>query len=41
MTCSACGAWIDDITQGFCDQCGASVDDDTDITASFVQQPPR
>jgi predicted amidophosphoribosyltransferase len=39
MTCSACGAWIDDITQTFCDQCGAPVDDNTDATANCAQPP--
>jgi predicted amidophosphoribosyltransferase len=33
MTCSVCGAWIDDITQGVCDQCGASTDDGAAETA--------
>lgn len=27
MTCSNCGAWIDDVTQPLCDQCGAQLDD--------------
>jgi predicted amidophosphoribosyltransferase len=26
MVCSVCGAWIDNVSQPFCDSCGASLD---------------
>jgi len=28
MSCSNCGAWIDDVTQQVCDQCGTTLDAD-------------
>ena len=40
MNCPVCGSWIDDLTDGFCDQCGALLDDDRAPAAVSALPPP-